>query len=91
MVEDYIIDPDEFWREAYSYQEDRAADAIAVLGLIRGFDSVDLGLIAYVAWTGTTETRRAFEEKIQEETGISFTLTREQWGVMFKQITEDKS
>lgn len=63
----------------------RAHRALAILCLVRGFDWVDILLIAQVA-AGSKEYAEALIDKLEEETGIRCWLTSRQWSVISLEI-----
>ncbi len=84
----FLQDPDE-----WAMQD--ARDALTALAMIRGFDQVDLALVAEIlADPEDPKARRELEEELCEETGFRFSLTPRQWGVISTELgghTDDRS
>lgn len=62
-----------------------ARDALTMLAMIRGFDQIDLFLIAKAA-TDDQKWADDLAASLEEETGVRFHLTVRQWGIIHTEL-----
>ena len=81
-----------YWRKWEHRQMAQAKKALGVLGLMHGFGKDELAQTAAVlAYPDPHLPKEAIEAKLNEETGMKFTLTPGQWAAISIEINTGKA